>query len=605
MASPDFALQWLNYHGTSIYNNGKRILEYHGEPNYEISALKTYITVGEGFGEEEESKPTFLSFPDFERLGYCIKRRTDYVWRPLQKYSYVPAHKKPDSIGISQETFNKSGMKILHDAANKRFRLMGENVVAAEDSAPDAGVSDWIEYEKVGPISGGRPKIVKGPMTKEEIQNIMSGHGSNSESKMPPIPINELPVIISDEKSIVCIPKQDVCQRIIVVGSPGFGKSLVVDALAGRIFWSWGDGVGWLLDPLNQFYNLSLPQDVGGFNEINSWIGNEPKPIPALQLYMACKYKLNIPNPNISLKLTLKFEEFLNKYKLYTYGIKDYDVGDTIRYLLDYFTAIKNATSGQEISDEMFKKIPNAYKDKGTEKMIYKWKNTFDTIFKERFTSNLYVDEEDATDKLKIKLKDGTKLSGHPFIMAIEAGLVPVLNISTAKKQRWIRNYLADLMQKILAHQIDRGNNRKRFFIIADELNDIYEKGKKKDKASDSFIEMYRQGRINEVGFLGNTQSLDRLEPDMYKNASYIFSVYLQSSSDRKQFKDFKIEKETYEMIGDLDKMEIMLFRSPLDPFVVYDKWGRRKVYSGTDRRWFRGKIIPPINHHEPPRKTK
>ncbi len=146
---------------------------------------------------------------------------------------------------------------------------------------------------------------------------------------------------------------------------------------------------------------------------------------------------------------------------------------------------------------------------------------------------------------------------------------------------------------------MNRGSNQNRMWIIADELGEIYEKGKKNDNATSSFRELYRQGRFNNLGFIGNTQSLEKLEPDMYKNANYVMSCFLKDAKERKKFADYGVDKTVYEQIRQLGVLQAMVFKNPKDVFIIYDRWGRRRVER--DRCWFRGKIIPPVNHHMSP----
>lgn len=603
MSKFDFALQWLDFLGNELYNKGERILKYYGNPNYVIAPLTTKIKVGQELGEDEQDqKYTFMGWQDFDKLNYIIKGDSSIKWKHQQQFAFYITRKSRDVIGMSYDTFRKyaSRMRIQHDAANKRIRLIGDNVIADDHTRFDSGVGPWIVYDN----ARAQPSKKKSkPFDVSGIKAAMMGRQvlMNTDSEEDFKDIEEIPIGISPEKYIVCIPKvKFYCQRIIVVGQSGMGKSLFTNAMANRLFYS-GDQVSFLIDPMNQFYDLSMPQEVKEFNMRNKILYNEPKPIPAFQLYMASRYNTKFIHKNISMTLTLNFEEFLKKYKFYTYGIKDYDVGATIRYINDYMNELKEISNADKITDIMYDKIPNAHKDKGLQSMIYKWKNTFETIFKENFTSNLYQEDMTATDELEVKFKDGTKMKGHPFIMAMEAGLVPVINVSAARRQRWLRNVLADIMQKVIAHQMEQGDKATRKWIVADELNMIYEKGKRRDNASDAFEEMYRQGRFNFVGFIGNTQSLDKLEKEMYKNANYICCFYMQDQKERKTLIDFKIDKEVYEQIGDLKAQEMMIFRNPEDKFVLYDKFGNRKVIEGDDRRWMKVKIFPPVNHHKVP----
>lgn len=375
-------------------------------------------------------------------------------------------------------------------------------------------------------------------------------------------------------------------------------NSVFVNGVAGRLFHHWQDRVGWLIDPLNQFYDLSLPQDFNEFNKINKWINNFPTPIPAVQLHLACRFNPKIVHDKISLLLTLNFEEFLKNYKFYTDGIDDYKIKGSTRYFNQTIEFVKDAKTGDEYTEAILNNIP-ILNTKSKAGMVYKWSSTMDTIFNEKFISNLYEKKDNIAEELSIELKDGTKMSGHPFIMCMEAGLVPVLNISAARKQRWMRNYLADLMNQIVMHQIERGKQQKRMFIIADELNEIYEVGKPKDNAFMGFEELYRQGRFNNIGFVGNTQSLDKLNPEMYKNATHICCVYMKDADERRKIgKTFNLDKDVYNKIEELKPLEMMIFSK--QPFVTYDRWGRKKV---SNRKWFKGRIIPPINHHKIPPK--
>ncbi len=604
MNNPDFALQWLDFLGNKIYNNGQQIFKYHGEPRYDISRIQSRIRIGDTFGgdEEGEKKFTVISFSELEELGLTIIAKDDLFWKPRQKCYFKLARKAVDLAGITKTIFTRAGITIQHDAPNKRTRIMGEFVLAAKESTVQNGVGDWMSYEIDTPMKMEFEET--DALTRSQyraiIERTITGKEESENSiKYMMMRNDEIPIMISDEKYVVCIPKQSACQRIIVVGEPRTGKSVFTDAWASRVGPNgiWQNRVGWLIDPMNQFYDLSLLQDYPPFNKINSYVNNPPRPVPAVQQYLACNSPIEVNHPNISLTVTQSFLEYLKKYKFYTYGIKDYDVGDSIRYLPDYVDVLKDATSGDEVFELMREAISNFDKDKGMQAMAYKWKNTFETIFQEKFTSNLYKDNPTATDELEVVFKDGSRLKGHPFIMCYEAGLVPVLNIAAAKLKRWTRNYLADLMQKIVAHQIAMGQKQHRVWIIADELNEIYERGKKKDNASSSFEQLERQGGFNNIGFVGNTQSLKKLNPEMYDAATHICCTYMKDSKSRKMIADTYDTHDILHKIEELKEREMIAFSK--QPWITYDRWGRRREEK--NRKWFKGTILPPMNHHKIP----
>lgn len=598
MQSPDFALQWLEFLGNKVYNKGKRVLEYKGTPDYDITPLDTHIEIGKEIKDDRDDASTYtiMPMPDLERMGYVIKRRTDLIWKRHQSAAYYIGMKTEFTVGINIP--KASNIRVQHDPSRKRIRLIGDNVIADPRRERDSGVGPWIVYEV------DAPRTYK----KENTQMMFSTESAQPISEQKEIVevkyIHEIPVLYSEEKYVVCIPEEDICPRILTTGQARQGKSTFTSGFSTRIFYKWGYRVGWMIDPQNQFYDLSLPQEYDEFIDKLTWVGEKPKPAPVVHLYLACKNKDLMVHPRISLKLVLSFLEFLNKYEYYTYGTSDWELKGSKRYLKAIIPKMKKVKNAEELEEVFYEAIPRAADKKkdNLKDMIFKWTNTFNSIFNEKFTSNLYQDDDLATDTLEVEFKDGTKLSGNPFIMAMEAGVVPVINTASVPNKPWVRNYLGDLMGKIMDHQKEMHiqKRRNKFMLVADEMQAIYEEksGMKKDNASTSFEMLFRQGGFQDIGFIGNTQSLEKMPKELVKNATHICCCYLQSKAERKIIKDiFGLPEETIAKLGELKVQEMMIFSAK--PFVVYDRWGRRKVIK--DRNWFKGTIIPPPNYHKSP----
>jgi hypothetical protein len=580
--------------------------------------LDTKIRYGQKLWDaEDENKEHYINMNWIEltELGYAVKSCNspesyglEKFWLPRQKCFYVIIRRTKNSSGLNYEAFRKAkqqnGLIVEHDPIRQRIRIKGSNVLAASDSRIDSGVSDWVCYGD----DKYKAKVRKSKMTLEEyrmyIKNKMYGGGWKPEVEYQPI--EEIPIMITHDKYIVCIRKERICQRILCTGASRKGKSTFANAVAGRILYTFQDRVGWMIDPQNQFYDLSLPQDYSEFNKINSWINNPPTPIPAIHLYLACKNPAVIAHKNISLKLTLDFHEFLNKFGFYSNGAKSWQLDKPEKYLRGVTLHIKDVKTIKELNDKLCAHLPNANDPKkgdAMKQMIYKWIGSFRNIFNERFTSNLYQNDPIETHELEVQLSDGTTMKGHPFIMAMEAGVVPIINTSMVPEKPWVRNYMADVMKKLMMHQKVRGQagKRHRIFVVVDEMQEIFEKksGIRMDNASIAFEKLFRQGGQQDIGFIGNTQSLEKLNDDMVKNASHICAVYTQSATERNMIrKIFDLPKEITDQLATLNVQEMMIFSR--EPFVVYDRWGRRKVV--TDRNWFKGRIIPPINYHKAPK---
>jgi len=604
MSGADFALQWLDFLGIKVYNKGKRILEYKTSPKYEIKPLDTKIKIGQALADEDQSKFTNLSWKDFDKLGFAIKPETNvHFWRQRQQVAYYIVRKRVNTFGLSYDAFKFSKLVIQHDPIHRRIRLIGINVIADETLAIDSGVGPWVIYDPDAPKAAQKKKY----FDRNDIKSLLKGEKIKTNTQEYH-QIEEVPLMISDEGYIVCIEHNiRNIPRILVTGQPRKGKSLFCNAASSRMFLKWGYKVGWLFDIQGQFIDISYPQSYAGFIKQLNIIGEEPCPIPALQFYLACKYQNLVKNKDISFILTLDFYEFLNKFHFYSDGVASWKLKSFDKYYSspkDRFL-LKDAETKEELNDIFYERIPEANEKSGgnLRSMIFSWVNTFESIFTESFTSNLYKSDPAATHELTIEYRGGEKITGHPFIMAMEAGLIPVINISYVPTDSvWIRNYLADLMQKILQNQkkLEFENKNRPLVIVVDEMQTIYEEraGKAKDNCSRSFEQIFRQGAFNKQGFVGNTQSLDKLNPEMVKNASLIACVYTQSKKERDTIKSiFNLTSEVTDMLGELKPKQIMLFSN--EPFVIYDRWGRRRIEE--DRKWYKGEIIPPPNYHKDP----
>lgn len=598
----EFALQWLDFLGVKIYNKGKRMFEYDKINAYKISRPNTRIICGQDLGienDENEENYVYSSFDDLDDMNLLIRRYTDkeHLWKPLQKVAYGIVHKRSNIFGVTKDVFKKAKLEIQKDPQNKRVRLLGDNVIS--ELNPNSMVGPWIQYGSVSPINRKENNNINYfKVSSDSILNNPMFSRKKKSTKAEYKYINEIPLILSNEKEVICMPKNDnYCQRIIALGSTGAGKSLICNGIAGRLFWS-GERVGYILDIMNQFGSISLPQNVSMFKKINALVNDQSKPLPVIHLYQLCKHKIEIHHPNVSLRLSLNFKEYLNKYQFYMKGQKEMNIS-SIKYLRSHYRRLKHAVEVRQIMGVLKEKFTG----KQYKPMLNNIEGTLKIAFKEKFLSNLYYDDQDVTDHLEIELPTGERLSGHPFIMLMEAGVIPILNINSAQFQPWIRNYMADILQKIVRHQDERGKLRNRLWLVADEMGELIEK--KTDMVSEVLEnQIFRRGRYRNLGFIGNTQSLHKLAPEIYNQASYIISGQLRDTKDRKKFVDFGVDKEVYTQLGSLKKMEVMVFAGPDEPFVVYDKWGRKRIEN--KRKWFRGQVMPPINHHSiPNKKTK
>ena len=229
MIEANFALQWLDYLGNEIYNNGKRIFEYKGKPNYEISKLKNEILIGQEFIKKDSADYSVMPYSELQNYGFTVVMGTDFKWREKQTCYYAIKRKDRDIMGITESLFKRK-LQLQYDPINRKVRLAGEDALADKNLKIDSGLGPWITYDEDSPIRSYVHRNL--PITKEEYRSRIRKWAYGVDDSIPKYQeIKELPVMISDENYVVCIRKEDTCQRIIIVGESGKGKSLDEDSL--------------------------------------------------------------------------------------------------------------------------------------------------------------------------------------------------------------------------------------------------------------------------------------------------------------------------------------------------------------------------------------
>lgn len=646
-----FSKQVLDYYGNKIYVRGKQILKLNHKGHYELVPIKPQIIIGQSFLDEpEEENYSHISYETMQRtlkLTIAKRRAKTDAWRGRQRVIHYIIRRK---AGVKEIPLKAaSSLTIEHDPYNKRARLVGETAGTSDGQYGLGGVGPWVYYDQPFNRTMNMRIYDTAKAAADSITDRWLGKEQSDKKKTIPIP--EMPIMITNDNYLLCLPKTRDLQNILIVGKKRFGKTWVLNRMCGGIYHLFGDCVGVLNDSLDQFHSMMLPNPDISFMRDLSRIGEQPSPLPTINLYLSApNINMRYANEGVDFRLVLSFMEFLAKYKFYTFGVRKWDLGGSERYLNENRKYIYKCVNEDDIKEILFARFSERVdleKDKGFKAMIMKMRDTFGSIFNEQFTDNLFQDDETTSptwklDKAVFKCancghpvrKDMNgfathyyynkgfgrppvvsskcffencgcsrpeisreTLEGHPFIIAMEAGLVPIINTVTAKRCNYFRNYMADLMEKIPEWQMRRGVNKNRMWIMIDEQQDIYETGRKKDNAALAYENLIRQGGQNWIGTVGNTQDYQRIHQDIKKNTSHLLCTLIEDAGERRDIqKTYNLTKDQADMLGELNKFEFVAISN--EPWVIYDCYGRRKLIS---RRTFRGKVLPPYNMHLKP----
>ena len=596
----DFAKQYLHEKGIKIFAGGKQILKYDNDFYYPKKELITSIIPAKDFIKIKEGKEYYIVITSYRKL------KDMFSYGVLSEQIEQTIDKKTKTKRIWRLVKIKEGVNIMSEISNnvKDVEFRHYPLINAIRGIGDKFVDE--EKHKIGFIKEGDTGLIFLDKKEDEIKkdiSISSWYNRrmgieeeqvNTEREKMVIP--EVEFLISEDNHLVCIDKKKDMQRIIIVSMIGKGKSYGTNGLAGRIFYKFKDNVA-MIDPLGIFKKISVPSN--DFKEELSRLGEEPLPIPAIHLKMSAP-NLEMEN-DITFRFVINFYNFLLRYKYFTYGISKYELGGAEKYMntllrcRDVIEKVKDAGGIKNILAEQLANEVTGEVEKSMWAMIYKWRDTFEGIFKEQFTDNLFEN-----DFSEWEIKDNhLEFKTNPFNASLYSGLFTVLNIKDVKRYPTFRNRFADLIQQFIDFQ---SKFKRRSWIIPDEMNEFYEykKGKTNDNCSEAVIELFRQGRNLNIGIIGNTQSYDGLDLDIRKNTNILLCGTINTDSEARLIaKDYKLDSNERDRLGKLNTFEFMVMSK--DPLVFYDNLGSRYC----EKRTFVGRLVPPISTHSPPERNE
>ena len=481
-------------------------------------------------------------------------------------------------------------IKILMDVRNKVVWLEGSNVNPKEVSLlsnrgrpKKEGMRLYSMFDDDGNILMPDYNLMK----SESDRVIDKWNFGFSDVKNEFVIENDVAFLVTIDGEIACYNGSlSQMPKILIIGDSGSGKSQTMCRLIVQFYYKIPDINYILVDPLNQFHKMYEGMEYKPFVRILNLVGEEPIGIPLNYFYLASK---DLPKVTESHCFTyaVDFFEFINKYGYFTYGVEEWDLGGTTRYIKDIAVDLVKCKTKKEVEDVVHTKFPPK-EGKQYQDMVRKWTDSIDGVFTYKFTSNFYK-----AVKWKV-VKPGFEYEGDPLIASMFSGIFTVLGVNYAKhipssNSACSRNILANVFEKII--NFKRVNDyamKQKVFLIIDELNNIFT-GRKNDNLNRVTIEAFTQGRFQQIGFIGTKQGFDDLPEQLIQNSTSMIVGKVGSATYRRLIgKKFNLTNEQIQQLEKLkpSKREVIAINE--DPFVIYDNLGRK-----TFKNFVRGYYIP------------
>lgn len=525
-----------------------------------------------------------INYMELTKKGFKIFRlqSTGRNIRSKSKYTYALC-RTDEEFKNCMEYISKPVNHILqYDYANNRAMIAGATIpnpawVSSEDpKKEEIDISNPIEAER----------IMLGITTKK--------------TKRKLILLQDIPVLITEDGRLVCIPKSNDEAVIGIVGQKGKGKTLLSHQIIDYVYNSWKR-------------NFIILNDIN--NETTTWykkndfrlkylehINAQPMGLPLIYLYPnthELKEDSIFSHYTMGFRFTFPFREFMLNYQLYAYKSEKWELPQKTSNLFD--------TMAQELAeckDELeIRQVLERYNTKENEMMI-------DTIQK-RINSLLALNILDINTGVPSQwgLKHLRPLPGltgnyNPFIATIISKGIPVLMTSEIRRHGFFPQYFYYIVREIY----DKYKNDSRFkpphinpvWMFCDEITELAPRDEKKQGIVFEMLKtLVTEGRMNRVGFIWATQNPEEIAKRIYRNTMYTFIFYMDNTQAKEIGNVYNFDDTHIKRITSLKKMQVLARTS--EYFHIYEKNSDKpKIHTVNDGPIV-GELLTPLSMHKAP----
>ena len=374
----------------------------------------------------------------------------------------------------------------------------------------------------------------------------------------------------------------------IIVGNSG--KTLTAHAIIDRIFWRTQNHIAILNDSVNQCYAWRKPMTTPAFCDTIRRFKETPRGLPVAIFVPNSKNVIEIPFENeLAFRETINWEWIVNNWKLFLEK-SPWELGLSEKY----FRQFKN----DFLRMEKLEQLQRFFQDKAETKEV-----------PDKTADKICATLADMWDRKFIDRSVGAKGKWHyntptehyetdPYVGALRAGLIPVLNTVDLKDQHYHPQYTKYKIDQVKQYQLSiPTSKRKKLFLFFDEMGDIYKKGNDITPAGKKMIETITQGRNFQIGAIYTIQNYTQLHPEIRNNTGYFFCFTMTAAEEgRALAKNLGLSKELGDRIVKLPHGQCIAASNSRE-WIVYTPYGEKYRATGA----IEGTPLPPLSMHYRP----
>lgn len=412
------------------------------------------------------------------------------------------------------------------------------------------------------------------------------------------IKIQHIPVMITDNNRILCLPNNEETTHIGFTSMTGKGKGIGGNTLLGFEYWMKNK----LCMVFNDFQQETLEYSLPCLNRV-FWnnlrlIGVTPRPYPMVYIYPS--------NRNLILGETEKLFPHIKMSlptRVIIKNIEDYyKLDKSAKYITGYIDRFLKCKDLQEIEEELDSILIENFPDqkgKKFEEMKFKIKIVFKNIFDEKIADSA---SPDAPAFLTIK-KKGFEYYNFTVQALLVAGFIPSIQTSEIRTKPWFSSYMSFILESIYEDKYkDPFLKDRALSLFVPEIDKMW-KGEQGDRIKKSLSLIGTNGRRAGIGLRWDAQDYGAVPDAIRANTKYLFVLRKSNAEEVADIKkDFNVDKEVQDWILRLEtepeKGRFDAVALTTDKFVLYNLRDGTIQTSSLPQK---GRLITPMAHHKVP----
>jgi hypothetical protein len=402
--------------------------------------------------------------------------------------------------------------------------------------------------------------------------------------------INDMPLMITRDGRLLCIPKTEEVKIIGITGMTGSCKSVCMNMLLSFHYWHLKRACLVLNDMQKETFEWSSPTDTQTY--IHKKLNLKPCPTPLVYIFPSTQ-TLRLDDLDIKYpftKMTLPIEEVINNISDY------YELDKSAVYLGNLIGELVKCSSISEIKEVLDTNIPEKHF-----MMKHKLINIFEAIFNNKM---LNVSVPDAPAFLEYQDNHGEKYYNNLIQTLLRADFVPSIQTWDLRNQDYFSAYMSYVVNTLYNNQYEDPHFKRRIVsLFVDEIDKLWQ-GAKGDLIKKSLNIIATNGRAARIGLVWSTQHYDRVTSQISSNTKYMIV------GRKKDAKEVAEIKRDFNIPSQIEKEILTLKSNPTDgifevacltteKFVSYDLDTGKKEFTSEPALGF---LVNPLAKHMKPK---